>query len=174
MQNGGPEFVSSEKWLNIWWPPDELAFIRAVTEGKLDDFYEDAKEILYNVLDNHGIRNYDRVISEAILLNKSLIKLPNQTKDLSIKLNWNILDVYTATLLGKSSTLKRGDFTYFIDRTSETWNSWEDWCEKVVWWSNKKGAYLYDCLVSKSKKEFKIPQVIKIESEPFGSDARYQ
>ncbi len=71
-------------------------------------------------------------------------------------------------------TLKSGDFTYFIDRTGETWNSWEDWCEKVVWWSNKKGAYLYDCLVSKSKKEFKIPQVIKIESEPFGSDARYQ
>ena len=176
MQKGGPEFVSSKKWLNIWWPPDELAFIRAVTEGKLDDFYEDAKEILYNVFDNHGIRNYDRVISDAILLNKSLIKLPNQTRDLSIKLNWNILDVYTATLLGKSSTLKRGDFTYFIDRTSETWDSWEDWCEKVVWWSNKKGAYLYDCLVSKSKrkKEFKIPQVMKIESEPFGDDARYQ
>jgi hypothetical protein len=78
--------------------------------------------------------------------------------------------------LGKPSTLKRGDFTYFIDRTSETWDSWEDWCEKVVWWSNKKGAYLYDWLVSKSKrkKELKVSQVMKIESEPFGSDARYQ
>ena len=176
MQKGGPEFVSSKKWLNIWWPPDELAFIRAVTEGKLDDFYEDSKEILYNVFDNHGIKDYDRIISEAILLNKSLIKLPNQTRDLSVRLNWNILDVYNATLLGKESTLKEGRFTYFIDRTSETWDSWEDWCEKVVWWSNKKGAYLYDCLISnnKKKKEFIMPQVIKIESEPFGSDARYQ
>ncbi len=176
MQNGGPEFMSSKKWLNIWWPPDELAFIKAVTEDKLDDFYEDAKGILYGVFDQHGIKNYEMVISESIFLNKSLIKLPNQMRDLEIKLNWNILDVYNATLLGKSSTLKRGDFTYFIDRTSETWNSWEDWCEKVVWWSNKKGAYLYDCLVTenKRKRKLKIPQVIRIESEPFGNDARYQ
>ena len=176
MQNGGPEFMSSKKWLNIWWPPDELAFIKAVTEDKLDDFYIDAKEILYDVFDKHGIKNYNNVISDAILLNKSLIKLPNQTKDLQVRLNWNILDIYNATLLGKPSTLKKGDFTYFIDRTSETWNSWEDWCEKVVWWSNKKGAYLYDCLVTenKRKRKLKIPQVIRIESEPFGNDARYQ
>jgi hypothetical protein len=44
-----------------------------------------------------------------------------------------------------------------------------------VWWSNKKGAYLYDCLVTENEKNIKskIP-VIRIESEPFGSDARYQ
>ena len=87
----------------------------------------------------------------------------------------NILDVYTETLLGRSSILKRGKFTYYIDRTSDTWDSWEDWCEKVVWWSNKKGAYLYDCLVTESEHKIKskLP-VIRIESEPFGSDARYQ
>ena len=121
------------------------------------------------------MKNYDKVISEAILLNKSLIKLPNQTQDIEIKLNWNILDVYTETLLGRQSILKKGDFTYFIDRTTETWDSWEDWCEKVVWWSNKKGAYLYDCLVTENEKNIKsIIPVIRIESEPFGSDARYQ
>ena len=176
MQDGGPEFMSSKKWLNIWWPPDELAFIKAVTEDKLDDFYVDAKEILYSVLDKHDIKNYDKVISDSILLNKSLIKLPNQTQDLQVKLNWNISDVYNQTLLGKSSVLRSGDFTYFIDRTSETWDSWEDWCEKVVWWSNKKGAYLYDSLVveNKRKKKLKMSHVMKIDSEPFGDDARYQ
>ena len=176
MQDGGPEFMSSKKWLNIWWPPDELAFIKAVTEDKLDDFYVDAKEILYSVLDKHDIKNYDKVISDSILLNKSLIKLPNQTQDLQVRLNWNILDVYNQTLLGKSSTLKSGDFSYYIDRTSETWDSWEDWCEKVVWWSNKKGAYLYDSLVveNKRKKKLKMSHVMKIDSEPFGDDARYQ
>ena len=176
MQDGGPEFMSSKRWLNIWWPPDELAFIKAVTEDKLDDFYVDAKEILYSVLDKHDIKNYDKVISDSILLNKSLIKLPNQTQDLQVKLNWNISDVYNQTLLGKPSVLRRGDFMYFIDRTSETWDSWEDWCEKVVWWSNKKGAYLYDSLVveNKRKKKLKMSHVMKIDSEPFGDDARYQ
>ena len=81
--------------------------------------------------------------------------MPNQTQDLQVKLNWNISDVYNQTLLGKSSVLRRGDFTYFIDRTSETWDSWEDWCEKVVWWSNKKGAYLYDSLVVENKRKKK-------------------
>tara|TARA_X000001382_G_scaffold32314_1_gene21166 strand:+ start:1081 stop:3126 length:2046 start_codon:yes stop_codon:yes gene_type:complete len=176
MQNGGPEFMSSERWLNIWWPPDEIAFIKAVTEDRLDDFYIDAKDMLYKVFEKNNIKNYDKVISEAILLNKSLIKLPNQTEDIEIRLNSNILDVYNQTLLGKPSMLKFGDFTYFVDRTTETWNSWEDWCEKVVWWSNKKGAYLYDCLVTENKKTIKSKRnkVIRIESEPFGSDARYQ
>ena len=92
-----------------------------------------------------------------------------------IKLTSNILDVYNQTLLGHPAILKKGNFKYYIDRTSETWDSWEDWCEKVVWWSNKKGAYLYDCLVEENQRKIKskIP-VIRIESEPFGSDARYQ
>jgi len=79
-------------------------------------------------------------------------------------------------MIGKKSTLKSGDFLNYIDRTREIWDSWEDWCEKVVWWSNKKGAYLYDCLVteSKRKRKLKMSKVIRIESEPFGSDARYQ
>ena len=134
-------------------------------------FHEDVRSVFSNhgmdLLENAGRRNcilsqsqekflaaeiaksYDKVISEAILLNKSLIKLPNHTEDIEIRLNSNILDVYNQTLLGKPSMLKFGDFTYFVDRTTETWNSWEDWCEKVVWWSNKKGAYLYDCCYRK-------------------------
>ena len=145
MQNGGPEFMSSKKWLNIWWPPDELAFIKAVTEDRLDDFYVDAKDILYRVFKEKTRlrkKNYDQIISEAISLNKSLIKLPNQTEDESVTLNTNIFEVYNQTLLGKKCSLKKGKFTYFIDKTTDTWNSWLDWAEKVVWWSNKKGAYL--------------------------------
>ena len=179
MQNGGPEFMSSKKWLNIWWPPDELAFIKAVTEDRLDDFYVDAKDILYRVFKEKTRlrkKNYDQIISEAISLNKSLIKLPNQTEDESVTLNTNIFEVYNQTLLGKKCSLKKGKFTYFIDKTTDTWNSWLDWAEKVVWWSNKKGAYLYDCVLVKSKKQIKprINNVIGVTGEPFGSDARYQ
>ena len=176
MQKGGPEFVSSKKWLNIWWPPDELAFIRAVTENKIEDFYEDAKHILFELFEEKGIDNYESVIEESIILNKALIKLPNQTKDLQLKLNYNIWDVYNETLMGRQKLLKKGNFNCLIDRTSETWSSWEDWCEKVVWWANKKGAYLYNSLPS-DQYDKDINTVIKYEevkSEPFGDDARYQ
>ena len=168
--------MSSEKWLNIWWPPDELAFIKAVTEDKLDDFYEDAEHILFKLLDDNGIKNYKEVIREATFLNKNLIKLPNQTKDLNLKLKYNIWDVYNKTLMGKNEKLILGEFDYFVDRTSETWNSWEDWCEKVVWWSNKKGAYLYNCVVANDYGDIDLDlsNIMKIKREPFGNDARYQ
>jgi radical SAM superfamily enzyme YgiQ (UPF0313 family) len=176
MQKGGPEFVSSKKWLNIWWPPDELAFIRAVTENKIEDFYEDAKHILFELFEEKGIDNYESVIEESIILNKALIKLPNQTKDLQLKLNYNIWDVYNENLKGRRKTLKKDNYERLIDRTSETWNSWTDWCEKVVWWSNKKGAYLYNSLPSDQydKDISKVIKYEKVKSEPFGDDARYQ
>tara|TARA_Y100001970_G_scaffold290801_1_gene425789 strand:- start:849 stop:2900 length:2052 start_codon:yes stop_codon:yes gene_type:complete len=178
MQKGGPEFVSSKKWLNIWWPPDELAFIKAVTENRLEDFYVDAKEILFQLFEEKTSfikEDYAKVISEAISLNKSLIKIPNQTDDLHVNLNFNILDIYVQTLMGKESDLREGKFRCHIDRTSETWNSWEEWCEKVVWWSNKKGAYLYNFSITKSKNpKNNSLQLVEIESEPFGNDARYQ
>ena len=177
MQKGGPEFISSKRWLNIWWPPDELAFIRAVTEGKVDDFYEDAKQILFEILEESGVKNYEKIIVDAINLNKSLIKLPNQTEDLTVCLNYNIWDVYNATLMGKPISLKSGEFRYFIDRTTEVWGSWEDWCRKVVWWSNKKGAYLYDCVSDKTntiEPASTTTGIEEIKSEPFGNDARYQ
>ena len=174
MQKGGPEFMSSKKWLNIWWPPDELAFIKAVTEDKLDNFYEDSKEILYSVFEKYNIKNYDNIISESIYMNKSLIKLPNQIKDLNLKMNYNIWDIYNATLLGHQVKLKLGKFNYFVDKTTETWDSWEDWCEKVVWWSNKKGAYLYDCVRQKDDIDLDLTNIMKIKREPFGNDARYQ
>jgi hypothetical protein len=32
---------------------------------------------------------------------------------------------------------------HHIDRTGQTWTTWNDWCREVVWFGNKKGAYLY-------------------------------
>ena len=171
MQSGGSEFSPSEKWLNIWWPPDELTFIESVTSGNIDEFYDDAKRILCKVLRDEGIEEYEEIISQTVDLNKNLIKLPNQTHDYNITLDYNIWDVYDAVIGGRDITFSTGKFEYSIDRTSEKWDSWEEWCEKVVWWSNKKGAYLYTCKLKGSKD---ISQRKEIKREPFGNDMRYQ
>ena len=31
-----------------------------------------------------------------------------------------------------------------IDRQRQSWWNWDDYCREVVWYGNKKGAYLYD------------------------------
>jgi hypothetical protein len=30
-----------------------------------------------------------------------------------------------------------------IDRTKMVYHSWDDWYREVIWYGNKKGAYLY-------------------------------
>ena len=49
-----------------------------------------------------------------------MIKLPNQTQDIEIKLTSNILDVYNQTLLGHPAILKKGDFKFKEENIKDT------------------------------------------------------
>ncbi len=170
MQKGGPEFCPSKEWLNVYWPPDELAFIETVTGGEIEEFYEGAKNVLCKALESEGVQDCEDIIDQAVFLNKSLIKLPNQNKDENIVLKYNIWEEYDGVMKGKDIDFASGEFHYTIDKTTDTWKSWDEWCEKVVWWCNKKGAYLYSC----KPLEGESSSVQLIDKEPFGNDARYQ
>jgi hypothetical protein len=39
--------------------------------------------------------------------------------------------------------LKRVDQRVRIDRSSKRYEDFQAWSREVVWWGNKKGAYLY-------------------------------
>jgi len=30
-----------------------------------------------------------------------------------------------------------------VDRASKPYDDFQKWCREIVWWGNKKGAYLY-------------------------------
>ncbi|MCX6811964.1 MAG: B12-binding domain-containing radical SAM protein [Candidatus Berkelbacteria bacterium] len=143
IQNGEEEFCESKQWLNIWWPADELMFIKLCTEDTLAQFYQEARRAIEDYLDRLKISDYGSVLEEAIVLNQNLVRLPFQNEDLDIKLGHNIADVYYQDLRGVGLSLTKGNFSYRIDRTTERWTSWENWCREVVWYGNKKGAYIY-------------------------------
>ena len=145
IQQGGVEFCESKQWLNIWWPADELALIKLCTAGQLDSFYEAATQLLCDYLARRGMSQDESVLHDAVQLNQSLMKLPHQDENLELFLSHNVWDVYHAALCGKAVSLENGQFGYEIDCTSETWSSWEDWCRRVIWWGNKRGAYMYTC-----------------------------
>ncbi|QWR77049.1 B12-binding domain-containing radical SAM protein [Candidatus Magnetomonas plexicatena] len=146
IQNGGAEYCASKEWLGIWWPADEYIFIKLCKEGTLEKFYEESKILLFSLLKQYGIIPETNLLDEAILLNHELIKRPFQDADYDIELSYNVWDYYRAVLAGDtSSRLIRGSYTYRIDRTTERWSSWEQWYKEVVWYGNKKGAYLYTC-----------------------------
>jgi len=145
IQNGGVEFCESTKWLGIWWPADELILINLCTEGNLNNFYKEAQNLISGYLSRSGISEYQDVLAESIFLNKSLIKLPFQNKDKDISLSNNIWDIYYGLLRGKDVCLEKGNFLYRINCFECSWQSWEDWCREVIWYGNKKGAYIYSC-----------------------------
>ncbi len=143
MQDGKQEeFIHSPEWLDIWWPVEEYAFIKLCKEQKLEAFYTEARTIFSSLLEETGATPA-KAVSDAITLNQALIKIPFQTKDLQIYLACNIWDLYKAVLRGKQIPLEHAPQTEIIDRTSEQWSNWDEWYQKMVWWGNRRGAYLY-------------------------------
>lgn len=143
MRKGGEEFIHATQWLDIFWPPEEYALIKLCTENKLEAFFREAEQVLFQYLSRNNITVSASLLRESITLNKVLVKVPFQTDDTELSLTSNVWDIYKAFLVGEKIPLVHGQYGYTIDRTTEKWDSWEEWCEKMVWWSNRRGAYLY-------------------------------
>lgn len=143
MRNGGEEYIHSQEWLDIYWPPGEYALIKLCVEQKLEALYQEVEQLFLRYLHEKGIQISVDLLREALFLNKTLLKIPFQTENVQLNLTHNIWDIYKAVRIRENVSLTTGEYQYIIDRTSERWNSWEEWYEKMVWWCNRRGAYLY-------------------------------
>ncbi|QQG45438.1 MAG: cobalamin-dependent protein [Candidatus Sungiibacteriota bacterium] len=140
---GGIEYCPAPEWLNIYWPVDEFIFIKLCREGKLDQFYDEARRVLTQFFRTNNIVVDEELLRQAIELNQGLIKLPFVEEDTVLTLSYNIWEFYRGVRAMCDVALVRGSFIYRVDRNSEHWQSWEDWYKLVVWYGNKRGAYLY-------------------------------
>ncbi len=143
IQSGGAEYCESTEWLSIFWPADEFFFIKLVREDMLGEFYDESLDLLTSILKSHGHVGFEQLLYESLKFNEQLIKIPFVDTNINVELNYNIWDVYRANLIGEGIELERGQYNYVIDRSSSVWNCWEQWYREVVWYGNKKGAYLY-------------------------------
>lgn len=143
IQAGGQEYVQSKEWLDIWWPADEYMFIKLSAEGTLPAFYREAEALIERFLREKFLTLPPGLLGEAIELNSKLIKQPFQTTNLTLDVSYSIWEFYQSARKGLNIPLEQKPSCYEIDRTTKTWNSWDVWCREVVWWGNKKGAYLY-------------------------------
>lgn len=148
IQKGGAEFAESKEWLGIWWPPEELMTIRMCAENKLDALYKEVEAALSSLLKSGDTLPQD-ALTHALALNKALIKLPFNNDMLNVELPYNIWEFYRSVLTGKQVPLQKGSYKYVIDRKTQKWLSWEEWCREVIWYSSKRSAYLYPCKNSK-------------------------
>ncbi len=143
IQRGGPEYTHSSEWLDIYWPTDEYIMIKLCVENKLTGFYSEAETLAAEFLKARFLQLPPKLLHEAIELNRKLIKLPFQTGDLEFETSYNIWEFYCAALVGERIQLEERPCVNRIVRTKVVYNSWDDWYREVIWYGNKKGAYLY-------------------------------
>ena len=53
-------------------------------------------------------------------------------------------ELYRSALVGEPVALAERPATLTVDRMRQSWLTWDDYCREVIWYGNKKGAYLYD------------------------------
>ena len=143
MQKGGHEYVYSEEWLEIFWPIDEYIFISLTAENKLVKFYSEAAELLDAFIAGRAEKHVREALSDAIRLNQALVKQPMVSDDISVETSYDIMAFYNAVRKGEKPSLLEKSTSNVIERSGKVYNDFASWCREVVWWGNKKGAYLY-------------------------------
>jgi len=143
IQAGGAEYCHSTEWLDIFWPADEYVLIKLCVEGKLDKFYAEAESLLAELTEAGSAALPRELLHEAVKLNRQLIKLPFQRDDIEVETAHNIWEYYRAVLVGDRVPLEDRACVNRIRRSQAVYDSWTDWYREVIWYGNKKGAYLY-------------------------------
>jgi radical SAM superfamily enzyme YgiQ (UPF0313 family) len=143
IQEGGAEYVFSKEYLNIYWPADEYIFVKLTAEGKFGAFYKEAGELLGETLQaRHSSLPMD-VIDEAVKLNGALVHQPFAKENTRLRLRYDLLDYWHKVRNGEQPMLEEKPIEIEIDRLSKRYDDFQKWCREIVWWGNKKGAYLY-------------------------------
>ncbi len=138
---GKAEFIYSDKWLKIYWPPGEFAIIELFSQNQIKDFYKESITILTTLMND---KKYDLIMEEACMLNYHLLKKPMINSNKEIKLHYNIHNFYFDALNGKNTKINSGEFNLKIERTKEPILDWQDWARKVLWYGHRRGNYLYE------------------------------
>lgn len=144
IQAGGSEYTHSAEWLGIYWPADEYVFIKMTQEKTLDTFYGEAESLLLELAaEANAPDEVTQAIKDAIRVNRALLHQPFIIDDVEFALDFNVMDVYKGVVEGSFVPLKRQKSTILINRSLRSYSNFQTWCREIVWWGNKKGAYLY-------------------------------
>jgi len=143
IQQGGSEYVFSKDYLNIYWPADEYIFVKLTAEGTFDAFYAEAGRLLAETLSTRYGSLPMEVIDEAVRLNHALVNQPFATENRTIRLRYDLLGYWHAVRNGEQALLREVPVLVEIDRLGKRYDDFQKWCREIVWWGNKKGAYLY-------------------------------
>src|SRR3989338_3809742 len=139
IQRGSPEFTPSRNYLGIYWYPDENALVDMVMNNKLDQFYRESNGVFSNMI-GEEVRD-GSLLDSALRLNREVFRLPRQPDSEIIEHPYNTWELYKSLLISSPVEVKNKKHRYAVER-KERWETDQDWMKKMVWYKNKRGAYL--------------------------------
>jgi radical SAM superfamily enzyme YgiQ (UPF0313 family) len=143
IQNGGAEWTYSEKYLGIYWTADEFAFIKLVDDGLFDVFYDEAKALMASLVEGPADDTKNKIMDEAVQLNRALVRRPFVSTDLTWETEFDHMTFWKFARAGIKQPIGARKSVTVIQRAKKPYDKLQDWCREVVWWGNKRGAYLY-------------------------------
>jgi len=145
IQDGGVEYKFSEEWLGIYWPADEYAYIKLTVEGQMSAFYSEIERVFVAAVASVEAVGANEVaaIQDALCINRLMVSQPYQPNDVDIQLGFNVVAFWRGICAGERVPLSRGLYQHTILRSQRHYSDFQRWCREIVWWGNKKGAYLY-------------------------------
>ena len=142
---GKPEFIHNKDWLDIFWPPGEYIYIKILKEDKFDLFYKESEKFIMKY-DYKKIPNFDKMISEVILLNKFLMRKPFESQDKQLTLSYNFIETLELMKQNLDFDLLKSENKYRIIKSDLIYNNWEDWMREVIWYGHRSGKYVCDII----------------------------
>ena len=94
-------------------------------------------------LASQGAKLPEGVLHDAISLNHALVSQPFVDTDITVRSSFNVVAFCDGVRSGIPKPLVKESSSLHIHRRRAHYKTLEDWCREVVWWGNKKGAYLY-------------------------------
>lgn len=151
LQTTGEEYVSLDEYLGINWQADEYAFIDMVKKETLSPLLSEVIDHLNRLtkqLNTSVDTNLIEVaFSELQEVSLNWLMLPAVTDNFYLELKTNSMEVCEKQIAGEKIELIYDSNVFKIERTSdpEFVNlDFLEWCKKVVWYRNKRGAYNYE------------------------------
>jgi hypothetical protein len=118
-------------------------FIKLTAGGNFDAFYHEIRAILSDLVVSTVPHQSLEPLEDAILLNCASLKQPFVKDSLTVETRFDVASLYRGVLGNEPVQLRAVPTRLSIDRSSQSWDDFDGWCREVVWWGNKKGAYLY-------------------------------
>ncbi len=140
-QSGETEFQSERQWLGLWWPVHQFALLSLLADSKLDAFYDEAEQILKGLLRARLATGDDRLVQEAVQLNRAVLSRPFEFSDQDVNLSFDLWECYADALQGAARPPRPVACRYRIDHSSRVWLTWAGWCAELVARSYDRGGY---------------------------------